>query len=70
MSSPMDWYSSLPPVTRAFGTGVVVATVGAKFGLVSPYALKLSWPAVKQKLQVCTPRLVRRAARARRRVAL
>ena len=53
MSSPTEWYASLPPLTRAYGTGVVVATVGAKFGLISPYALLLSWPAVTQKLQVC-----------------
>ena len=51
-NSPAEWYYSLPPITRLYGTVCVAATVLSLLGLLSPVQLYLSWPLVFGKLQV------------------
>ena len=51
-NSPAEWYYSLPPITRLYGTVCVAATVLSLLGLLNPMQLYLSWPLVFGKLQV------------------
>lgn len=51
-NSPADWYYSLPPITRVYGTVCVAATLLSVLGLLNPYNLFLSWPLVFGKFQV------------------
>ena len=51
-NSPADWYYSLPPITRLYGTVCVAATLLSLLGLLNPYNLFLSWPLIFGKLQV------------------
>lgn len=51
-NTPQAWYSSLPPITRLYGTVCVATTLAAVVGLTSPIKLYLSWPLVISKLQV------------------
>lgn len=37
MSSPAEWYKSLPPVTKFYGTACLVCTVACQIGLLTPY---------------------------------
>lgn len=55
-NSPSDWYFSLPPITRLYGTVCVAATLLSVLGLLNPIQLFLSWPLIVGKLQV-TPSL-------------
>lgn len=47
----VDWYQSLPPITKSIFVLSIATTVAPALGLVSPYSLILNWPAVS-KLQV------------------
>lgn len=47
----VDWYHSIPPITRAIFTLSIATTVAPALGLVNPYWLILNWNAVA-KLQV------------------
>lgn len=47
----VDWYQSIPPITKAIFTISVAATVAPALGLIHPYSLVLSWNALS-KLQV------------------
>lgn len=47
----VDWYQSIPPITKAIFTISVAATVAPALGLIEPYYLVLSWNALS-KLQV------------------
>lgn len=51
-NSPVEWYYSLPPITRLYGTVCVAVTLLSVVGLVNPVQLYLSWPLVFGKLQV------------------
>ena len=51
-NSPSDWYFSLPPITRLYGTVCVAATLLSVLGLLNPIQLFLSWPLIVGKLQV------------------
>jgi hypothetical protein len=51
MSSPGEWYSSLPPITKLWGTSVFLCTCAVQLGLTSPVALALFWPRVTGQLQ-------------------
>ena len=51
-NSPSDWYYSLPPITRLYGTVCVAATLLSVLGLLNPIQLFLSWPLIVGKLQV------------------
>eukprot|EP00744_Colponema_vietnamica_P009265 GILI01013192.1.p1 GENE.GILI01013192.1~~GILI01013192.1.p1 ORF type:complete len:252 (+),score=58.12 GILI01013192.1:152-907(+) len=52
MSSPEEWYKSLPVVTRAYLTGAFVTTVLTSMKLVSPMAMLLDFGAIWHKFQV------------------
>ncbi|ORY98819.1 derlin-1-like protein [Syncephalastrum racemosum] len=47
----VDWYHSIPPITRAIFTLSIATTVAPALGLVNPYWLILSWNGVA-KLQL------------------
>jgi Der1-like family len=49
--SPMDWYKSLPPVTKVHVTVCVATTLAYMLQLIHPGDLMLHWHFVK-KLQV------------------
>ena len=51
-NSPAEWYHSLPPITKLYGTVCVAATVLSLLGLLNPMQLYLSWPLIFGKLQV------------------
>jgi len=40
------WFRALPPITRWHFASVVIVTLAGNFGLVSPFALALTWDAV------------------------
>ncbi|KAI7902641.1 Derlin [Cokeromyces recurvatus] len=48
----VEWYKSIPPITKAIFTLSIVTTTVATFGLVSPSSLILYWPNVRNKLQL------------------
>lgn len=50
--SPGDWYTSLPPVCRAWGTACVLTTVGVQLGVLDLRSLYLDFPAVFRKFQI------------------
>ncbi|KAJ0030884.1 hypothetical protein Pint_12891 [Pistacia integerrima] len=52
MSSPAEFYNSLPPISRAFGTICVVATAAFHLGLYSPWSIALFYEPVFSKFQV------------------
>ncbi|GAQ79084.1 hypothetical protein KFL_000240150 [Klebsormidium nitens] len=52
MATPGEWYHSLPPVSRTFGTLCFGATVANALGLVSPMSLILSWDLIFKKFQI------------------
>ena len=45
-SSPADWYNTLPPIIRLYGTACVATTVAVTLGLINPMSLVLFWPFV------------------------
>lgn len=47
----VEWYNSIPPITKAIFTLSLATTVAPTFGLLSPFSLILDWSAVS-KLQV------------------
>jgi Der1-like family len=49
--SPMDWYRSLPPITKMHVTVCVATTLAYMLQLIHPQDLMLHWHFVK-KLQV------------------
>jgi len=52
MSSPADWYNSLPKVTRYYLTGAFLSTCVVQLGIVPPQLLFLSRPAVLGQLEL------------------
>ena len=52
MSSPGDWYQSLPPVCKAWGTACFACTLFSQFGLVDLRNLYLDWALVSSKFHV------------------
>ncbi|KAI7857463.1 Der1-like family-domain-containing protein [Circinella umbellata] len=47
----IEWYQSIPPITKAVFTLSIATTVAPALGLVSPYHLILNWTAIS-KLQL------------------
>ena len=47
-----DWLESLPPVTRVWFVASFGTTCLISFGLVDPYRLLWSWPAVRHRFEV------------------
>ena len=54
MSSPGDWYGSLPPISKLFGTSCVITTVLVTVGMLNPALLMLNYDLVLFKFQVST----------------
>jgi len=52
MSSPADWYNSLPKVTRYYLTSAFVTTCAVQFGIVDPYLLILTRSEALGKLEL------------------
>ncbi|MCO5562694.1 hypothetical protein L7F22_016324 [Adiantum nelumboides] len=52
MSSPADYYKSLPPVSKAYGTICFLTTLGYQLGLVNVYLLLMDYEKVLYQLQV------------------
>jgi derlin-1 len=48
----VDWYNSIPPITKALFTLSVATTAVSGLGLISPSSLTLYWPYIRNKLQV------------------
>ncbi|KAI9253448.1 Derlin [Phascolomyces articulosus] len=47
----IEWYQSIPPITKAIFTLSIATTVAPALGLVNPYQLILNWTAIS-KLQL------------------
>jgi len=58
MSSPGEWYSSLPPITKLLGTSCVLTTIGMEIGLVDPQLLIINWNLIIYKFQVSNTQTV------------
>lgn len=52
MSSPADYYKSLPPVSKAYGTICFLTTLGYQLGLVNVFLLLMDYEKAFLKLQV------------------
>ncbi|XP_020595105.1 derlin-1 [Phalaenopsis equestris] len=52
MSSPGEYYNSLPPVTKAYGTLCLLTTAAFHLGLLNPYYIALHFPLVFSHFQV------------------
>ncbi|KAI5662726.1 hypothetical protein M9H77_22049 [Catharanthus roseus] len=52
MSSPAEFYKSLPPVTKFFGTACLASTVACQIGLLSPFHFALFYQLVFYNFQV------------------
>ncbi|KAI5070536.1 hypothetical protein GOP47_0014879 [Adiantum capillus-veneris] len=52
MSSPADYYKSLPPVSKAYGTTCFLTTLGYQLGLINVYLLLMDYEKVLYKFQV------------------
>ncbi|POO00569.1 Derlin [Trema orientale] len=52
MSSPGEFYKSLPPITKAYGTLCLLATVGFQLGLYDKDDVALDYPLVFSRFQV------------------
>ncbi|KAI8047022.1 Der1-like family-domain-containing protein [Gilbertella persicaria] len=48
----VDWYNSIPPITKALFTLTIATTTISGLGLIQPSTLILYWPNVKHKLQL------------------
>jgi hypothetical protein len=47
-----SWFESLPPITRAWGTAIMVTTIGFRLGLINPRWFFLSWQLIFTRLEV------------------
>lgn len=52
MSSPADYYKSLPPVSKAYGTVCFLTTLGYQLGLVNVFLLLMDYEKAFFKLQL------------------
>lgn len=52
MSSPSEWYGSLPQITRIWLTGAVASALLVRFEYASPTVFFVSWPAIIKNWQV------------------
>lgn len=48
----LDWYNSIPPITKALFTLSITTTTISTLGLIHPSSLILYWPNIRYKLQV------------------
>lgn len=52
MSSPAEYYNSLPPVTKAYGTLCFLTTTLCQLGILHPYHIALHYPWVFKNFQI------------------
>lgn len=52
MSSPAEYYNSLPPVSKAYGTICFLTTLGFQLKLVNPYLIMLDSEKILQQFQI------------------
>ncbi|KAJ1687502.1 hypothetical protein LUZ63_018892 [Rhynchospora breviuscula] len=52
MSSPAEYYNSLPPISKAYGTICFLTTALLQLGLLAPYHIALLYPLVFKSLQI------------------
>jgi Derlin-2/3 len=52
MSSPGEYYNSLPPVSKAYGTFCFLTTTAFQLGLINPYYMSLDYNLVVKNLQI------------------
>ncbi|KAL5697727.1 ER-associated protein degradation protein [Ranunculus cassubicifolius] len=52
MSSPGEYYKSLPPITKAYGTACFATTAAYQLGLINPMYLYLSYKLVFSHFQI------------------
>nr|AAS88720.1 putative Der1-like family protein [Cynodon dactylon] len=52
MSSPAEWYNSLPPISKAFGTLCVVTATLLQLNILDGYFIVLYYPLVFKKFQI------------------
>jgi len=52
MSSPEEWYRSLPVITRGYMTAALIATATVQLELLSPYMFHLDFDALTQKFEL------------------
>ncbi|KAL9554433.1 hypothetical protein MBANPS3_002819 [Mucor bainieri] len=48
----VEWYNSIPPITKALFTLSIATTAISTFGIISPSSLILYWPNIRNKLQL------------------
>ncbi|KAI9358145.1 Derlin [Pilaira anomala] len=48
----VDWYQSIPPITKALFTLSIATTTASTFGIIQPTSLILYWPSIRAKLQL------------------
>ncbi|KAI7895445.1 Der1-like family-domain-containing protein [Mucor mucedo] len=48
----VEWYQSIPPITKALFTLSIATTTVGSLGLIHPSSLILYWPSVQSKLQL------------------
>lgn len=52
MSSPAEYYNSLPPVSKAYATLCLLTTTAYQLGLINPYYIYLDYNLVVKQLQI------------------
>ncbi|GAB4838998.1 ER-associated protein degradation protein [Ancistrocladus abbreviatus] len=52
MSSPAEWYNSLPPISKAYGTTCLLFTAACQLGLYHPAHIALLFEPVFKKFQI------------------
>ena len=43
---PLQWWTSIPPITRYYATTCLLTSVGAHYGFVPIYSCVLLWPKI------------------------
>ncbi|XP_010914944.1 derlin-1 [Elaeis guineensis] len=52
MSTPAEFYNSLPPISKAYGTLCLLTTAAYQLGILSPESIALFYPFVVSRFQV------------------
>ncbi|KAL1825433.1 hypothetical protein DCAR_0313606 [Daucus carota subsp. sativus] len=52
MSSPGEWYNSLPPISKAYGTLCLATTIAVQIGVLAPGFIALAYEYVFYRFQV------------------
>ncbi|KNA05753.1 hypothetical protein SOVF_187530 [Spinacia oleracea] len=52
MSSPAEWYQSLPPISKGYGTLCLLVTTASQLGVLNPYYIALLYGRVFKNFEV------------------